>query len=125
MKELSPDIDAKLAAAFELKVQGDVQGAIELFAEIDGLHRDIPFVVGMWGSLLWSQGKAEQALPILQRSVVLSPHSNLASLALFNALWCLDRREEALEEMRRQQLETGELLPDYQEILAEINEKGP
>lgn len=63
------------------------------------------------------------ALPYLQQAVALSPKNELASLGLFNALWDLERIDEALAEIKRYQTLTNWKCQDYIDIVAEMNAK--
>jgi len=69
-----------------------------------------------------------EAEMVFQRLVLLDPGMGKASIALFNTLWKMDRREEALEEIRRfiqhaDQEAEQETIEQYQSITAAI-EKG-
>lgn len=106
--------------AMELKIGGAAESAVEiLFRLLDtGLHR--PAVVGELGGILYYELRDPvRALPFVQQSVVLSPHSELASLGLFHVLLALDRVDEAFDEMRRYLKDhTSEA---YEEFLRDVN----
>ncbi|HEX9995619.1 MAG TPA: hypothetical protein VGB45_00625 [Abditibacterium sp.] len=104
--------------------QNDEEGrAIEILDRINDANPDVPVVVGLLGLYLYHQGNFERALSAQKHSAVLSPRSKTTSLALFHTLWGMDLRDEALAEIKRHFLATGEMLPDYEEIVDEINAK--
>jgi tetratricopeptide (TPR) repeat protein len=123
VEEYSPAIEKEIERAIDFKNKGDNWTAIEILEQVDRDHPDYGAAVGLLGCLLWSEKELNRAVLVLQRSVALSPHAPMISLALFHSLWELDRKEDALEEMKRHLSATGKLLPDYQGILEEMNEK--
>jgi tetratricopeptide (TPR) repeat protein len=123
MEKLPPAIESEIERAISFKNKGDNCTAIEILEQVDRDHPDIVAAVGLLGCLLWSEKELDRAVPVLQRSVELSPRAPMISLALFHSLWELDRKEDALEEMKRHLSATGQLLPDYQAILEEMNKK--
>ena len=70
--------------------------------------------------LLASAEDWERALILYQRTVALSPQSELASLGLFHSLWNTGKHDEVFSEMRRF-LSLSEL-EEYDRLIEGMNE---
>lgn len=115
-------MDRLLQEAIDLKNQEDYQGAVRALSAIVGEYPKCAPAHGLMGSIyLLKLNKPRKAVDCFEKTIQLSPKSEMASLGLFHSLWKLDRQIEALEEMKRfQQVAHSK---DYDEILAEIQEK--
>lgn len=114
------DFESQFNRALELRDQGAVDEAIEILLALEktGLHKAA--VVGVLGSIFyyWKRD-ADRALPFLKESVLLSPHSELSSVALFHALLHKDLVDDAFDEMRRYLREHDS--EEYRKFLKDIN----
>lgn len=78
-------------------------------------------ILAVLGDVCWDLGELENAVSIFKSAVELSPALEAVSLGLFHCLWKLEKRMEALEEIKRfQSISDSE---DYRRIVKEINEK--
>lgn len=121
------EYEAEFNRALQLRDAGAFEEAVQVFTGLLGSGFRRAAVHGMLGGIIHYDLKDPvTALPILRKSVALSPHSELASLGLFHALFALDRVDEAFDEMRRyvkdhESEEYDELLRDLKS--AEVEEE--
>jgi len=116
--------DSSIQKAFDLKNAGNYAAAVQMLEEVIEKNPDSAVEQSLLGSFYFCFLQApRKALPHLKMGVRLAPRSEMASLGLFNWLWDMNRREEALEEIKRFQLLTDWSCRDYREIVAEIIEK--
>lgn len=94
-------IELEFDRALRLRDGGDLLGAAAIFERLNAEYPNQAAILGMWGSIYFRLRDWERALPLYQRTVMLAPKSELASLGLFHSLWSHGRREEAFAEMRR------------------------
>jgi len=80
-----------------------------------------PAIYSTLGLVCWEIGLLNEAAEAFRRAIRLKPAFEAASLGLFQCLWRLDKRDEALEEAKRF-LSIADSA-EYDEIIREINEK--
>lgn len=113
-------IEPEFRRALRLRDGGDLLGAAAIFERLDAAYPNKAAILGMWGSIYFHLKDWEHALPLYQRTVMLSPESELASLGLFHSLWHLGKRDEAFAEMRRFLSITESA--EYSQLLGEMHE---
>jgi len=114
-------IEPEFNRALRLRDGGDWLGAAAIFEQLDVEHPNHPAILGVWGSIYFHLKDWQRALPLYQRTVSLSPESELASLGLFHSLWNVGKRKEALAEMKRfLSLKESE---EYRQLIKEIGEE--
>ena len=113
-------IEPEFNRALRLRDGGDLLGAAAIFERLDAEYPNKAAILGTWGSIYFRLKDWERALPLYQRTVMLSAKSELASLGLFHSLWNLGRRDEAFAEMRRF-LSVSESA-EYSQLISEMRE---
>ncbi len=99
MNELN--LEKQLKQAQQFAMQGQEQNACMLLLELLQQDPDNTTALLMLGGSYFSLGKFQQAEMAFERLVLLAPGRGQYSIALFNCLWKQDRKDEALEEIRR------------------------
>ena len=100
---ITDEFRLKFDKACRLQTEGATDSALNILFELE-LSDSGPMapVIGMIGQLLYyKKNDPEKALDYLFRSSKMSPKSERTSLALFHALFDLNRIDEAFDEMRR------------------------
>ncbi len=115
------DKKAELLEASELTNKGDYNGACKLLEHLCKLYPDSHLIVASLANAYWNLDRLDDAITYYKVSTKLSPKFEQASLGLFHCLWEQDKREVALEEVKR--FQTISYSKDYEEIVKEINEK--
>ena len=118
MNDVSDRIKDGFNFAIKLRDQGDLKGALQMLHSLDLEYPNHAPVLGLMGGIYFSLDNFERAKMILERVVVMSPHSELASLGLFHSLWKLGLRDEAFAEMKRFLAIADS--DEYQELLSEL-----
>lgn len=107
--------------AIKLRDSDKCLEAIEKFNEI--LSKSPKYkapVLGVMGHIYFKLKDLEKALDCYEKTVNLSPKSELASLGLFHTLWNLGRHDDAFNEMKRfLSLSSSE---EYTHLLSEMNQ---
>jgi predicted Zn-dependent protease len=117
---IEQDFEAQFNLALKLRADGRPAAAIELLVELRAREQSRPAVAGMLGAiLLYDLDNPAEALSHLLESSKLSPNSELASVALFHALFELERTGEAFDEMRR--FMSNHRSEEYERLLTDIN----
>jgi len=119
-----PELNQILRNGENCRNKGDYAGAISTFQE--AIRNSPRCSVAYWllgGIYFACLDDPRAAVPYFQKAVQLSPKTEIASLALFHALWDTDQTFDALEEIKRYQLLTNWSSKDYLEIMQEIKEK--
>ena len=80
---------------------GDYAAALAILRKLFKQHPRHPSITDAIGSIYREMGKLRKAKDFFQRTVELSPESELASRALFHTLFSLGHKEEAFAEMNR------------------------
>ncbi len=115
------NIDELFSKAISLRDKGEYNLAKNIFLKIIGIEKHEPSYYLILGQIEKNLGLLNSAEQYFRKAVELLPDHELASRALFHALWNQDKTEDALDEIRRfQSISDSE---HYREIMAEINEK--
>ena len=99
--EVKAQIEPEFDRALRLRDEGDLIGAIEIFEQLDKEHPNQSVILRMWASIYFHLEDWKKALPLYQRTALLSPKSELTSLGLFHSLWNVGKQDEAFAEIRR------------------------
>jgi tetratricopeptide (TPR) repeat protein len=119
-----PELNQILQQGIDCKNEGDYHGAIGAFEEAIRKSPRCSLAYWLLGGVHYTfLNDPRAAIPYFQKGVQLSPKTEIASLALFHALWDTDQTFDALEEIKRYQLLTNWSSKDYLEIMQEIKEK--
>src|SRR5205814_1731176 len=115
------ELKEHFSKAVKLHESGELLSARTSLTELADKDPESATISATLGHVCWDMQLLEEAVVAFSRAVKLSPKFEGASLGLFNSLWRLGRREEALKELERfQAIADSE---DYREIIKEINEK--
>lgn len=95
------DIQQALNKARILAEAGNAEASRESLLEVLGQQPDNQTALIMLGGSYFVSEMLNEAEMVFERLVLLFPDYGKASIALFNTLWRLNRKEEALEEIRR------------------------
>ena len=102
---MNPKIKKKIEGPFnralELSREGHHDLAIQILSGIAQEYPKFAGVFGVMGNIYRKIGDLENAIRCFQKTVDLSPLSELASLGLFQSLQDANRKNEAIAEMRR------------------------
>ena len=113
-------IEPEFNRALRLRDEGNLLGAAAIFEQLDAEHPNHAAILGMWSGIYHHLEDWERALPLYQRTVLLSPKSELASLGLFHSLWSVGKKDEAFAEMKR--FLSHSESEEYRLLLEEIDE---
>ncbi len=119
-----PELDQLFDKGIQKKRQGSFRQAAKILEKVLKRYPDqAPVLWYLGGIYLFDLDLPKKALALFQKARRLAPHSERASLGLFHSLWTLGRERAAMKELLRfQQLAN---CSDYDEILAEVQEKAP
>ena len=95
------DIDQKLKNARSLSEAGQHQDARMNLLDVLQEEPEHQTALIMLGGAYFAMEKHSEAEMVFERLVLMDPRAGKFSIALFNTLWKMERREEALEEMKR------------------------
>ena len=98
---MSVNIEQKLHNARSLSEAGQHEDARMCLLEILKEEPENQTALIMLGGAYFAMGKYAEAEMVFERLVLMGPGTGQFSIALFNTLWKMDRREEALEEIKR------------------------
>lgn len=124
MNEL--DLEKQLKQAQQFAMQGQEQNACMILLELLQEDPDNATALLMLGGSYFSLGKLQQAEMAFERLVLSVPGRGEYSIALFNCLWKQDRKDEALEEIRRfmniaDRNEEHETVTQYVKIIRQLS----
>ncbi len=94
--------------------------AIEGLLELSQTHPKLATIFGVMGAIHREAGDWDKAVECFQRTVQLSPKSELASRGLFHTLMKLGRKDEAYNETRR--FLSVSKSEEYEHLIKDINE---
>lgn len=120
-REFSPEVEKLFDDAIASRDSGDLEAAVEKFSSFIGKCPDFGPAYTLKGAILDDLGLLDEAIVCFRKGVELKPLSELASLALYHALWDTGDRRGALAEMGRF-FAAGGISKDYDEMLDEIEE---
>jgi tetratricopeptide (TPR) repeat protein len=95
------DIEQKLQNARSLSEAGQHQDARMSLLEVLQEAPEHQTALIMLGGAYFAMEKYSEAEMVFERLVLMDAGSGEFSIALFNTLWKMERREEALEEIKR------------------------
>lgn len=95
------DVAQLLNKARQQAEAGNNEASRQSLLEILKQQPDNQTALIMLGGSYFVSDMLNEAEMVFERLVLLSPGVGRASIALFNTLWKLERKEEALEEIRR------------------------
>ena len=95
------DLHQALNKARQLTEAGNNESARLCLLELLKEQPDNQTALIMLGGTYFVSDMFTEAEMVFERLVLLSPGRGQFSIALFNTLWKMDRREEALEEIKR------------------------
>jgi Flp pilus assembly protein TadD len=123
MKRMKSEYAKKLfTVAQQQSREGDIQGVVKTMRELVQCEPMSGLFAAVLANALKSLGETDEAERYFRNAVALSPKSEKISLGLFHCLWGQEKRDEALEEMRRfmKLADSGE----YESILESILKSG-
>jgi predicted Zn-dependent protease len=105
----------------------------DALSELDALLGESQDSLAAWmlkGSIHFQQGEFESSSNAFATVLEQRPKDELASVGLFHSLWSLDKRVQALEELKRYLQEFGadhdsEIAGQYRAIIGELNQQQP
>ena len=118
---MKAELDKQFAEASKLQDAGQLESAKNLLLELLEKDPQSTRILAALGLVCYELGALDEAVGVFKRAVELSPALEGVSKGLFHSLWKLEKRVEALEEIKR--FQTISDSEDYREILKEINEK--
>ena len=108
----------KFAKAKALSRRHDIPGVIKVMEELSVSYPDNAKIRAILANAYWDSADVSSSEREFRKAVELAPTLQIASLGLFHCLWDLNRRDEALAEMKRfMALADSE---DYKAILEEL-----
>lgn len=118
----SEDEKKRFKLASELYEKGKVSEALPILEDLAKQHPESGTLVATLANAYWDLEMFDQARFHFRAAITSAPSSERISLGYFHLLWALDKRDEAVAEIRRFK-ENTELSEHYLEIVNEINEK--
>jgi tetratricopeptide (TPR) repeat protein len=119
-----PELKRDFQRAIDQVTARSFAKAIEILVDLIGRFPDQAPVYWYLGGIYFHDlDSPKKAVPLFRTASKLSPRWEKASLGLFHSLWSLGREKAALKELLRFQALSN--CPDYEEILAEVQEKAP
>lgn len=121
------DIEQSLNKARVLAEAGNAEASRQALLDVLKQQPDNQTALVMLGGSYFISGMLNEAEMVFERLVLLSPGFGQASIALFNTLWKSNRKEEALEEIRRfmqhaDHEKEHEIIQQYQAITRAIEQ---
>ena len=122
------DIEKALNKARVLAEAGNAEASRETLLDVLKQQPDNQTALVMLGGSYFVADMLNEAEMVFERLVLLAPGFGQASIALFNTLWKLNRKEEALEEVRRflrhaDHEQEPEIIQQYQAITRAIEQE--
>lgn len=118
---MKTEFEKQFSEAIKLQDAGQPESAKNLLLELAEKEPQSIRILAALGSVYYDLEAWDEAVTVFKRATTLCPDLEGVSKGLFHSLWKLERRVEALEEIKRfQSISDSE---DYREIVKEINEK--
>jgi predicted Zn-dependent protease len=118
---MNEQIKKQFSEAVKFKEAGQLKAAKELLIDLAQQDPKSTAILAVLGDVYWDLEELEEAISTFRRAIEIAPTLEAVSLGLFHCLWKLERREEAMEEIKR--FQTISDSEDYRQIVKEINEK--
>ena len=115
-------LEEEFAEATKLHDAGHLERAREVLLDLANRSPQSVRIHAALGHVCWDMQRLDEAVVAFRHATGLSPRLEGVSLGLFNCLWELGRREEAMEELKRFQSVADST--EYGEIVKAINQ-GP
>lgn len=112
--------DFKIAS--ELYEKGKVAEALPILEKLAKQRPESGMLLATLANAYWDLEMFDRALSNFRTAITNAPASEKISLGYFHLLWVLDKRDEAVAEIRRFR-DNAVLSGHYIEIVEEINEK--
>ena len=109
--------------ACSLWKQNKSADAIKIFQDLDTKFPQQPVIIGMLGSIYFTNGDFAASLNYFRQLTKLQPKSELASRALFHSLSQHEQFDDALKEAKRFIKQNG-LTREYELIISELENFG-
>ena len=116
---MSDNFESRFDEAFRLRDADRRSEALEILLALEGANPKRAALLGMIATLYRELGDIEQSVKYFQRTVDISPRSELASLGVFHGLFALGRKNEAFAEMRRFMDRSDS--PEYRRLMNDLN----
>ena len=114
-------LEKRFADAIKLQKDNQLELARNLLLELAQQDPRSVRILAALGSVYYDLGAWDEAASVFRRGIAIAPTLEGISKGLFHSLWKLERRVEALEEVKRFQAVSNS--DDYLRIIEEINEK--
>jgi predicted Zn-dependent protease len=118
----SEDEKGDFKIASELYKNGKVEEALPILQELANQHPESGVLSATLANAYWDLEMFDQALHSFRTAITNAPASEKISLGYFHLLWFLNKRDEAVAEIRRFR-ENAALSDHYLEIVDEVKEK--
>jgi tetratricopeptide (TPR) repeat protein len=118
---VKPELEEQFAEAIKFQDAGQLESAKKILLALTETDPQSIRILAALGLVCWELGYLEEAVRVFTRAIELAPTSEGMSKGLFHCLWNLERKVEALEEIKR--FQTISDSEDYRAIVNEINEK--
>ena len=119
-REFSPEVEKLFDDAIASRDSGDLEAAVEKFSFFIEKCPDFGPAYTLKGGVLKDLGLLDEAIVCFRKGVQLQPKWELASLALFHALWRTGDWHDAVAEIERFTLAGGSS-QDYDEIMDDLD----
>jgi predicted Zn-dependent protease len=117
------EIEPEFNYALEIRETNPLE-ALNILHDLDRRYPDRASINGVIATTYFTYLKRyDEALPFAQKTVTLSPRSELASLTLFHTLANLGHDEEAMSESGRY-IKLNGVSPDYEFLFSEMDDNG-
>lgn len=120
------NIEKAIQHAKDLSLTGNEQEARVILNDLLVLHPDSVPALLMLGGSYYCEGFYEDAEVAFHKLVTIAPSLGQASIALYNALWKQNKRENALREIKRfttvaDKEKEAQTLQEYQALIKQLD----
>lgn len=119
--KMKEELKPRFREAVKLSDNGDLIAARKMLLDLASEDNQSTAIFTVLGHICWEMKLFDEAATAFKHAIELSPKLEAVSLGLFHTLWALNKRVEALEEIKR--FQTIADSAHYREIVREINEK--
>jgi tetratricopeptide (TPR) repeat protein len=111
----------QFSEAVKLHERGLLQDAEKLLLDLSDKDPASVRILIVLGHVYYDMGQFDKSEMVFRRATALAPTLEAVSKGLFHSLWKLEKRVEALEEIKR--FQGLSYSKDYEDIVKEINQK--
>lgn len=104
-----------------LRDEGQLEEAAQIFKEIASRHPRVAAPLGVLGGIYNELGRFTEAAKFYREAVRINPKSELGNIGLSNALWSMDKKDEAIAVLREYTDLTGS--DSYSQLLEAYNQR--